>query len=271
MDGFVNVCDHCEQAVEVGKGTTGCPYCGAIYHETCWEEHFGCADQKCVGYQMHRSKTAEKEGAATFEGTIKNETFDVSPWQIFVLAWEKIRKRLGFFIGIQFVISLILVTLALIGEKTGSTGLRNLIFTLYPFISAYFGVASLNIYILEHDGKNPGIKEIFNAPNYWRMMWSSFLVGLAVSAGTVLLVLPGLFLAIALLFAPFLILDQNATIKEAFTRSYKMTVGNFWKVAGVLGLGLLVNILGALLVGLGLLVSLPVTIMAFVVLYRKML
>lgn len=268
---FFSTCHHCEDPVEVGKGTTGCPYCGAIYHETCWEEHFGCADPKCVGWKMNAPKEAKVETAATQTVTTKGKVTDITARQVFSLGWEKVRGQLGFFIGLQFVVSAILIILALIAERGYSRILTYLIITFSPFISAFFGAASLNIYIMAHDGKKPTMKDLFNAPNYWRLIWSSFLVGIVVSLGTVLLVLPGLFLAVALTFVPFLIIDQGLTIKAAFTQSYRASVDNFGKVLAVMVLGILLNILGAIPFGLGLLITVPVTIMALIVLYRTLL
>lgn len=271
MSDFINTCEHCEQAVEVGRGTTGCPYCGSIYHETCWEQEHGCADPKCVGFQMHGPKQEREETVATVQGGSFRGTKVLGPWEIFKSAWGKIRPRLGFFIGMQFVVSLILVSLALVGERSSSALLSYSIVTLYPFVSAFLGAASLNIYLLEHDGKKPTLGDLFYVPNYWRLLWSSFLVGLVVSLGLILLVLPGLFLSVALLFVPMLILDQDATIKVAFIRSYNGAIRNFSKVAGSLILAIILNLAGVLLFGVGHLITLPITIMALTILYRELL
>lgn len=269
---FVSTCHHCEDPVEVGKGTTGCPYCGAIYHEACWEEHFGCADPKCVGWKMSAPKEDKVETATTqTTTTTKGKVTDLTARQVFSLGWRKVQGQLGFFIGLQFVVSAILIILALIAERGHSRILTYLIVTFSPFISAFFGVAILNIYIMVFDGKKPTIKDLFNAPHYWRLIWSSFLVGIVVSLGFFLLVLPGLFLAVVLTFVPFLIIDKGLTIKAAFAQSYRASVDNFGKVLAVMVLSILLNILGAIPFGIGLLVTVPVTIMVLIVLYRTLL
>lgn len=57
---------------------------------------------------------------------------------------------------------------------------------------------------------------------------------------------------------------------QAFKESMRMTDGKFWKLLGVLALFIIVNIIGAIPFGLGLIVTLPVTILASAHLYKKL-
>ena len=68
----------------------------------------------------------------------------------------------------------------------------------------------------------------------------------------------------------FIILDKNAEALEAFNLSFKTTEGYFWPVALFVVASGIINILGTLLFGLGVLISFPVTALAATRAYREL-
>jgi uncharacterized membrane protein len=94
------------------------------------------------------------------------------------------------------------------------------------------------------------------------------LVGLAVGIGIILCVIPGLIAATFLLFSSFAVLDENLQPGDAIKRSIDLVKTNFGGVLGFMIVAFLVNLLGALLCFVGLLVSWPVTIVAGAYVYR---
>ena len=75
--------------------------------------------------------------------------------------------------------------------------------------------------------------------------------GLIVGLGTCLCILPGIFLAIRLMFAPMLVAVDGVSFGEAFTRSWQMTKGSFWDLflLGLTAIGIAILGLCACCVG----------------------
>jgi uncharacterized membrane protein len=72
------------------------------------------------------------------------------------------------------------------------------------------------------------------------------------------------------MFVPYLIVDKKMSVGDALRESSRMTLGRKWQLLGFLGLVVLINILGAILLLVGLLVSIPVTMLAFAHAYRTL-
>jgi uncharacterized membrane protein len=64
--------------------------------------------------------------------------------------------------------------------------------------------------------------------------------------------------------------DRNAGALASIGESFRLVQGSFWSVLGFLVLGFFLNLLGALLFGLGLLVTIPVTSLSLTYLYRRL-
>jgi uncharacterized membrane protein len=104
---------------------------------------------------------------------------------------------------------------------------------------------------------------------YIPYFFGTLLYSLLVGIGMVLLVVPGVYVGVACQFAPYLIIDRRLGPVAALRESAALTKGSRW---GLLFFGLVViglNILGSLLFGLGLLVTVPVTFSAHVWVYRR--
>lgn len=94
---------------------------------------------------------------------------------------------------------------------------------------------------------------------------------LAVICGLVLLILPGIYLAIRLQFFSYVTVeDKHVGPIQALKRSWGMTHGKFWKLFGWSIVVFFVNLAGLLLLGLGLLFTVPITALAYTELYKKL-
>lgn len=83
---------------------------------------------------------------------------------------------------------------------------------------------------------------------------------------------PGIYLAVRLQFYKFLVIeDENLGPVDALKKSMKMTDGHFWKLLGFMFSLIILNILGVLLFKVGLLITIPVSMIASTYLYKKLL
>ena len=75
---------------------------------------------------------------------------------------------------------------------------------------------------------------------------------LAVAVAGMLCVIPGLFLAVRWCFAPLLVVTENVSFSEAFSRSWDLTKGHFWELflLGLTAIGISIVGLCACCVGI---------------------
>ncbi|MFA6270148.1 MAG: hypothetical protein WC657_02985 [Candidatus Paceibacterota bacterium] len=175
--------------------------------------------------------------------------------------WSKAKEHL------EIVLFSTLLILA-VGSLTRTPFLFGLFAVIFSVI---IRIGYTKIFLRMSDGESPKFSEIFKEYKlFWRYLGTCILTLLTVIGGLILLILPGIFWAIRFSFASLILIDTNTTPMLAMKESYAITKGKFWKLVGffiVLGL---VNILGVLAFGVGLLVSVPVSTFAWVYVYRQL-
>lgn len=103
-----------------------------------------------------------------------------------------------------------------------------------------------------------------------RYLWGSVLFSLMVMVGMVLLVIPGVYLALMYGMFMFLLVDERLKVREALKKSKEITKGNRLRLLGFYVVIALLNVLGLLALGIGVLVAMPVTMLAAVFAYRQL-
>jgi hypothetical protein len=93
-------------------------------------------------------------------------------------------------------------------------------------------------------------------------LMASVLYGIAVLAGTVVLILPGIYVAVRLAFFGQILASRRATAFNALSASASLSAGVWWPLFLFFLIALVVNLLGAALLGVGFFVSFPVTLLA---------
>ena len=103
----------------------------------------------------------------------------------------------------------------------------------------------------------------------WRYFLASLLVGLIVVCGLILLIIPGIYLILRFSMTRFAVVD-GAGVNESLSLSTKLTGGVKWHLLGFFVVLILLNIVGALLLLVGLLVTMPVSMLAAAHVYLKL-
>ncbi|MCI5108269.1 MAG: hypothetical protein MRY49_00280 [Candidatus Pacebacteria bacterium] len=81
---------------------------------------------------------------------------------------------------------------------------------------------------------------------FWKYLFAMILYGLAVFIGLILLVVPGIYIALRFAFAPLILIDKDLGIKESFKKSTEITKDVKWKLLGFFVIiGMFQLILGA--------------------------
>lgn len=147
---------------------------------------------------------------------------------------------------------------------------------LAPFLlaaSMQLSIVWIRTALRVHDGKPVDLGELsrVDLPGFFSYLLGALLYGIVVACGMVLLIVPGVLWAIRYGFFGFLIVDQGLDPLSAMRRSAELTrpVRGPLFVFGLLLLG--VNLLGALALGIGLLFTVPASVMAVCRVYRRLL
>ena len=90
----------------------------------------------------------------------------------------------------------------------------------------------------------------------------TLLAGFAVGIGFLLLVLPGIYLILACYFAPYLIRKKDMSIWQSLEKSQKAVNKYWWRFFGLTSFLTLLNCLGAILLFLPLIWTIPISLIA---------
>lgn len=132
---------------------------------------------------------------------------------------------------------------------------------LFLFSGLMVGIESIALQVV--DGLVPTLRSLpamlDRGPSF---LLALCLYTVAVACGLLLGVVPGVYLAVR--YAPFghIIASKRVSGLEALREAGALSQGRWWKVCGFLLLLLALNLAGAALLGLGLLVSFPVSLLA---------
>ncbi|GBR77563.1 hypothetical protein RDn1_222 [Candidatus Termititenax dinenymphae] len=121
-------------------------------------------------------------------------------------------------------------------------------------------------------GKKPEFKYFTwdNLKYFWTYLGTNILISLIVIAGTILLIIPGIVWTLTYAFAPILVIDQKLSVTKALAASRQIVTGQRWNVfVWYLAIGVF-NFVGMLLLGIGLLFTIPVTFFATSYVYGKL-
>lgn len=189
--------------------------------------------------------------------------------------WNVMKRNVGFFIGLLIVYYGIVFVLSgvvefLLSENEILYLIGNIV---YYIISTLLGIGLLKITLDICDNKKPSIGTLFTSggPYLWRMIGCYILYGLIVLGGLLLLIVPGIIWALKFSLAFYLIVDQNMGVTDALKKSAELTTGVKWELLGFGILAGLINILGLLLIFIGLFATVPTTTMAYAYIYRRLI
>ena len=237
---------------------------------------------------------------------MEKKTFSIS--EAFKYGLNTVTDRIGFFLGLGAVNGLCLVAATLIliilgviaalltykfipsecdiplaflegkdGDPRGTVCLAGIwvILRLSTFIFSilreYFSLGWIKVALEQHDVGFSSYRRLFSmGGRLFKAVIASFLYYAMVVLGLVFFIAPGVYLATRYYFYKFVIVDQNASLFDAFKISYQLSARVFWPLLGFAVLVLVVNALGMLVFGLGWLFTYPVTLLAQAYVYRKL-
>lgn len=138
-----------------------------------------------------------------------------------------------------------------------------------PVVGALIQAGFIKITLKVYDGEKPRVGELFSQVDKWlRFFLAAVLYVLVVLVGLILCVIPGIYWGIKYYFFAYYIVEKDMGIIESFKASGDLTLESkldlflLWILLG------LINMAGALCLLVGLFVTIPLTLMATVFVYR---
>lgn len=189
--------------------------------------------------------------------------------------WNTMKQNFMYFLGLLAIIMAVslLSNYAIASfENSGDTLMIFVVSIISVMVNVLIGMGIIHLMLQVHDGKKSPYKDItVPAPLFFRYLGASIIYGIIILLGLILLIVPGIIWALKYGQYKYLIIDKNLGVFESIHRSGEITKGAKWDLflLGVL-LGL-INLLGALVLLIGLVATIPLSWMAVVYAYRKML
>jgi uncharacterized membrane protein len=189
--------------------------------------------------------------------------------------WETFKKRPWFFVGSTVVILLAsglidAFSSAIDAAVGGSAEQPSVVGTVVNLgLGTLLGMGATAFYLAAHDNPDTvDLSALWHPQPFWKYLGASILYALAIVVGLVLLVVPGIILALMFMFTTFIVIDRGLGPIEAMKESNRITYGHKWTLLGFTLMLVLINLLGVLALVVGLLVTIPVSSLAVTHAYR---
>lgn len=202
---------------------------------------------------------------SSFSSDLTGRDYEVKIGDYFSRGWEIFKAKALLFVlftlllvVIQIVISILPAPIGTRGEDGASGGILSLAFNIVaPALTAGYYFVAFQI----ARNRDAVFNDFFQGFNKFLPIFLVSLVSTILTAiGFVLLVLPGVYLAVAYLFAQPLVIDKSADFWQAMETSRRLITKKWFSFFGLLLLIFLLNFGGAILLGVGLLVTIPLSV-----------
>ncbi len=187
--------------------------------------------------------------------------------------WEKTHAHLSFFI--PFMAGLIAVVLLLnmlvnVAEHSGWV-MRVAMNVISVVVNVILGLGLIKLSLDVIHEKKPTVHTLFSEnDHFFQYFFASFLYAVATFIGFVLLIIPGVIIAVRLRYFGYAIIEKKMGIIDSLKESYRLTKGNTWQLFLFALVIFGINILGFIPLGLGLLITVPISMIAVAYVWRKL-
>lgn len=189
---------------------------------------------------------------------------DFSKGEAIRFGWKTARENLGL-----MVMSLIIIMAIGIMPAVASNNWVVMVVTWVFDIVVGMGLVRMTLRFV--DGDKGELVDLFSPipliPNY---LIASIVVCIGVSVGFLLLIIPGIYLAVRWYLFPWVLVDKGVGPFEALRQSWEMTRGSVWNLFLLGFLLCFINILGMMALLIGLLVTIPLSVVAVGYAYRSL-
>lgn len=184
------------------------------------------------------------------------------------------KKHFKFILGVYLISFAISIGRIFFNFPTGNSQLIELSFVVnfvLGVLSIIVSIGTVKVWLNVVDNKTLKFSDLFKEyPLFFSFLLASIVNCILVIIGFVALIIPGIFFALRYQYFLFVMVEKKTGAMESLYLSEKVTRGNLKNLFLFNLLILGVNILGLLCLGVGLLLTIPVTTLANVWVYRQL-
>ncbi len=195
-----------------------------------------------------------------------------SAGEMITWGWETFKKRSWFFIGITILYCVISWIISAIVGSVSPKDSFSLIGVIINLVLSTFVNMGITAFALKsHDNlEAAAASDLWHPQHFLPYLIATIISYIVIAVGFVLLIVPGIILALMLWFTCYLVIDRNLGPIEALKESARITKGHKWDLFVLAILLFLLNVLGFVLLFVGLFVTIPISMLAIVHAYRTL-
>jgi uncharacterized membrane protein len=179
--------------------------------------------------------------------------------------WSYTKTNLLFLASATFIY----LVLSIILDKASKGPNSFFIFIASTILSILFSIGMYRIGLKIEENKEPEFEYFKATPQvFLAVLWSGIISGLFVFLGLLLLIIPGVIIAIRLSMTSYVLLDKNLGGWQAVKESWKITKGYSMKIFLVMLSFIGIFIVSIIPLGLGLFVSIPFVYITGAIVYK---
>lgn len=183
--------------------------------------------------------------------------------------WNAFKKDPWFFIGVTAV--LMAFSMVVNGLTGGGHGFGAFLgFLISLLASTVVAVAYTRLALSTVAGAHVGWDGLWAPQFYFSMLGTTILQSALVLVGFILLIIPGIIASLLLSLSQLSVVDKNLSPVDAIKESYRLTRPHLWQMFLFVLTLMVLNILGLIALVVGLLVTIPVSLLAFAYVYKKL-
>jgi uncharacterized membrane protein len=184
-------------------------------------------------------------------------------------AWDRFKENMPLLLAVSAVSCFVPAFLEWIEERAFSGFVESWMGIVHFVVGTTISLGAAKITLRIRDGKPVEFANLFDSFNRvpWLML-ATFLMMMGTVFGMLLLIVPGIIIAIRLWFIAFVTIDEGCNAIDALKRSWNLTRGFGFDLFLFALLLIGVNILGFICLGIGVFVSMPVSWLATAYIFR---
>lgn len=187
-------------------------------------------------------------------------------------AWALFKKNLNILLGLIGVYIAYYIAQWLISYLFPQSILATLFSLIFVVLFLVIQLGAYNMILKIVDGKKAALQDLYTYPNIamkvLRNIVAGIIVGFMVVIGLIFFIVPGIYIAIRLMFFTYYIVDKDAGVIDSIKMSWELTKNGVVNLFLLALIFFVINFIGAILI-IGLAVTMPLTFLATALLYRK--
>jgi hypothetical protein len=191
----------------------------------------------------------------------------------FSAGWRLFKSHAGVFIVSMLLLFLswVVLEIAVVSLHRLGSAIWSVLHLAWLFLFAGMLVGLHVMALKSVDGENLHVGDLFGSLDRGRTYLLALgIYCLVVSGGLVLLIVPGIYLAIRYCLFAQVITDTSASALAALRKAAALAHGNWAPLGALFLIAFLLNIAGMSLLGIGLIISFPVSLLAIAGFYRAL-